>query len=306
MSALVSEIQKRLNIKIIHTSIPPQGMGSSVVFFKDDSGIEYAVKQSDESNNDANVLKILQKFNADIAVPKLIDSFSFEGKSIVILEKIAAPLLESVEVTQMSKYIPSMIENLRRLHKVKSEKAGYLNSDKKYALWQDFLLSTFNGDNHNLDWSEISQREGLDKPLVLDSIDKIISVILKTKFIDSNYSLVHSDFNQRNLFVNPETNELAAIIDWGEAIHGDPIYDFARIRMYIWHFDLGEDAVSEYYRLMNYTEEEKKLDTLYWLSRVIEYLAYYSEELNEFNSGRIKLHQEFLRNFNWNILINQL
>lgn len=301
MNNLIKEIEKRLNIRILDSSIPPQGMGSSVIFLRDDIGNEYAIKQSNENNNDANVLKILLKSNVDIAVPKLIDSFSFEGKSIVILEKISAPLLESVETSQMSKYIPSMVENLRKLHKVNSDKTGFLNSNQKYVLWQDFLLSFFNGNNSNLDWTEIVERQGLDKQLILDSIDKIIKVISKTKFIDSNYSLLHSDFNQRNLFVNPETNDLAAIIDWGEAMYGDPIYDFARIRMYIWHFNLGDKVIEEYYSLLNYTDEQKKLDTLYWLSRVIEYLAYYSEELNEFNTSRIKLHQGFLRNFNWNI-----
>lgn len=301
MRNLIDEIQNRLKIKIIDTSIPPQGMGSSVIFLKDDRGNEYAVKQSDENNNDANVLKILQKSNVDIAVPRLIDNFKFDDKSIVILEKISAPLLDSVETSQMSKYIPSMVENLRKLHQIKSDKTGFLNSSKRYDLWQDFILSFFDGNNTNLDWTEIVERQGLDKQLILDSVNRIIEVISRTKFIDSNYSLLHSDFNQRNLFVNPETNELAAIIDWGEAMYGDPIYDFARIRMYIWHFNLGDNVIEEYYSLVNYSDEQKKLDTLYWLSRVIEYLAYYSEELNEFNTGRIKLHQDYLRNFNWNI-----
>ncbi len=301
MNALIEEIQKRLNIIIVDSTIPPQGMGSSVVFLKDENSNEYAIKQSEENNNDANVLRILQQSNVDLAVPKLIDSFTFEGKSIVILEKISAPLLETIEGMEMSKYIPSMVENLEKLHRVKSDKAGYLNSHQKYNLWKDFLLSFFNGDNSNLDWVKISKREGLDKQLILDSIDKIIEVISKNKFIDSNYSLLNSDFNQRNLFVNSETDELAAIIDWGEAMYGDPIYDFARIRMYIWHFNLGDKAIHEYYKLMNYTKAEKKLDTLYWLSRVIEYLAYYSEELNEFSTRRIRLHQEFLRDFDWDI-----
>ncbi len=300
---LIEEIQKRLNINIIDSSISPQGMGSSVIFLKDDKGNEYAVKQSDENNNDANVLKILQQSNVDIAVPKLIGSFNFEGQSIVVLEKISAPLLESIEVGQMSKYIPSMIENLKTLHKIKSASAGYLNSDKKYKLWQDFLLSIFNDNNPNLDWNTITDRRGLDKYLILNSINKFIKAISNTKFPESNYSLLHTDFNQRNLFVNPKANELAAIIDWGEAMFGDPIYDFARIRMFIWHFNLGDKVIEQYYNLMNYTVEEKKLDTLYWLSRVIEYLAYYSEELNEFNTGRIKLHQDFLSNFAWNAFV---
>ena len=137
---------------------------------------------------------------------------------------------------------------------------------------------------------------------MLQSVEKIIEKIEKIKFDEDSYSLLHIDFNQRNLFVNPDTNEIAAIIDWGEAMFGDPIYDFARVRMLIWHFKLGDEVVQNYYDLMSYTPEQKKLDDLYWLSRVIEYLAYYSEELNEFNTGRIKLHQDFLRNFNWDIL----
>lgn len=301
MNQVINEIQKRLNIKIVNSSIPPQGMGSSVMFLKNEKGDEYAVKQSDENNNDANVLKILKQSNVDIAVPNLIDSFNFEGESIVILEKINFPLLESFEKTEMHKYIPSMIANLKKLHEIKSDVAGYLNSDKKYTYWKDFLLSNFNNENPDLDWQEISKREGLDSKLILESIEKIINVITRTKLIDSNYSLLHSDFNQRNLFIDPKSNELAAIIDWGEAMYGDPIYDFARIRMYIWHFDLGDEVIKNYYYLMQYSEEEKRLDTLYWLSRVIEYLAYYSEKLNEFNIGRIKLHQDYLRNFDWNI-----
>ena len=80
---------------------------------------------------------------------------------------------------------------------------------------------------------------------------------------------------------------------------GDPIYDFARVRMYIWHFNLDDNILRQYYELVAFTHEEKNREELYWLSRVIEYLAYYSEELNDFNLGRIKLHQEFLRQYEW-------
>lgn len=302
MSNLIKEIEKRLNITIVNSNIPPQGMGSSVIFIEDDKGNQYAVKESDAKNNDAKVLEVLQQWNVEIAVPKLINSFTFEGNSIVILEKISAPLLESIEVNEMSKYIPSMIENLKKLHKIKSDVAGYLNSEKKYKYWKDFLLTFFNNHNPNLNWQDISKREGLDTKLILESIERIVNVISNTKFVESDYSLLHSDFNQRNLFVNPDNIELSAIIDWGEAMYGDPIYDFARIRMYIWHFELGDGVIKDYYNLMQYSEEEKKLDTLYWLTRVIEYLAYYSEELNEFNTARIKLHQNFLRNFDWDLI----
>lgn len=107
---------------------------------------------------------------------------------------------------------------------------------------------------------------------------------------------MHTDFNQINLFVDPNSREIAGIIDWGEAIFGDPVYDYARIRLFIWHFNLGFEVLENYYQLLSYTAEQKELENLYFLSRVIEYLAYYSEELNEFNVGRIKLHQNYLEN----------
>jgi len=299
---LVHQIESLIKNKIVRTSIPPQGMGSSVLFVSDNKGNEYAVKISEENNNDANVLKILKENNVTLAVPKLIGNFSFEGKSVVVLEKIDSHLLDSSPFENLRIYIPSMIDNLRNLHTIKSDTAGYLNSDKKYKLWKDFLLSFFDCNNPNLDWKVIYNRKGLDTKLVRDSIQKIIEIIKNTEFISSNYSLLHSDFNQRNLFIDPVSDKISAIIDWGEAMYGDPIFDFARIRMFIWHFNLDDNVVEGYYNLMSYTPEQKKLDTLYWVCRVIEYLAYYSEELNEFNTGRIKLHQNFLKDFNWNIL----
>ncbi len=80
---------------------------------------------------------------------------------------------------------------------------------------------------------------------------------------------------------------------------GDPLYDFARVRMYLWHFNLGNQAVKEYYELMQFTPQQKNLEDLYWLSRIIQYLAWYSEDPDDFNKGRINLHQDYLRVYNW-------
>lgn len=183
---------------------------------------------------------------------------------------------------------------------MKSDKAGFLIGNEDVYDWKKIISAKFNGEDENLDWQEIAQRSSLNKNLVLQSVDNVIKKIEKFEFIDRSYSLLHTDFNQRNLFVNPKTSDIAGIIDWGEAMFGDPIYDFARIRMYIWHFNLNNNVLKEYYGLLPFTSYEKKLEELYWVIRVIEYLAYYSEEMNEFNIGRIKLHQDFLRNYDWN------
>jgi aminoglycoside phosphotransferase (APT) family kinase protein len=120
-----------------------------------------------------------------------------------------------------------------------------------------------------------------------------------TIFDLKEYSLLHTDFNQRNLFVDPKHHEISGIVDWEDAMFGDSVYDFARVRMYLWHFNFSEAAIRDYYDLVDFSADQKKLENLYWLSRVIQYLAWYSEELTEFNVARIKLHQEYLRNYVW-------
>lgn len=302
MDKLIKSLEQRLNTKITTHSTPPQGMGSFVIFVTDIHGNEYAVKVSGEDNNDAVALKILQQHKVNIAVPDLIDDFEFEGKRVVVMERIQSTLFQDVPKEEMVKYIPSMVQNLKELHKVKSDKAGFLNSTEKFDSWKDFLLSRFISDQRKGEWNEIVARKVLDGGLIKKSISSLVDAIQSLHFSQSEYSLLHTDFNQRNLFVDSDSDQVSAIIDWGEATFGDPIYDFARIRMLIWHFDLGDSALKMYYDCLGYDDKQIKLDTLYWVFRVIEYLEFYSEEENVFNLGRIKLHEGFLREFDWGSL----
>lgn len=270
-------------------------MSSSVFFIKTSDNEEYAIKYGADAIKDIPALDLISKNTIDIPIPALIGSFSFEEVPVLILEKVQFPLLESVPTDEMSRYIPSMIKNLRKLHAIKSASAGPLDGPSGRT-WKQIMLGIFTDE---FDWNKVAQREGLDRDLITASVKKMIRKINDTTFEESEYSLLHTDFNQRNLFVNTQNHEVAGIIDWEEAIFGDPIYDFARVHMYLWHFNLGEQAIKGYYDLMDFTPQQKKLEDTYWLSYVIHYLAWYSEELTEFNRERIKLHQGYLQTYNW-------
>lgn len=291
---LILQLEDHLRIKIQDTQTPLQGMDSTVFFIRDVNNQEYAIKYSEGSIVDTIAFKLLKDNGIDILVPKLFNSFQFEGKTVLILEKINYPLLESLSVDQMYRYIPSMVKSLKKIHQVKSVDAGSLTKINQNLNWKKVMLSKFTGSsNHN--WSKIARRKGLETALILKSVEYIVKRIAETKFIDNAYSFLHTDFNQRNLFIDPKSDKIVSIIDWSESMFGDPIYDFARVRMFIWHFNLPESVLEDYHKLLTYTSEEKELENLYWLSMIIEYLVYYSEELSEFNKGRIKLHQDFLR-----------
>jgi thiamine kinase-like enzyme len=302
-----SDFQKRLiayiennfnsNIKLENIDVPPQGMSSSVFFIKLANGTECAVKYGNDAMKDIPALDLIAKKQINLPVPVPVASFVFSDVPVIILKRIQFPLFESVSVEEMQKYVPSIVKNLHELHKIKSDKPGRLGEEYKEETWKGMLLSIFNG--NDFDWTEVAERESLDKELILGSVNNITKKIENTVFDLKDYSLLHTDFNQRNLFVDPLSYEISGIIDWEDAMFGDPLYDFARVRMYMWHFNFNEKSINDYYDLMNFSATQRDLEDLYWLSRVIQYLGWYSEELTEFNLSRIKLHQDYLRNYIW-------
>ncbi len=291
---LINEIERCLSVQIVSTAIPPQGMDSQVFIVKDENKKEYIIKYSNWAINDKLAYELIIKNNLNIPIPRMIGSFNFQDKYVLILEKLDYPLLETTD--NKAKYITSMIANLKEIHKVKSNIAGMLNS-KENITWKEILLSKYNGKDKLLNWGSICKRPLLKPTLIQDSIARLVKNITNTQFITHNYSLLHPDFNQRNLFINPNTADITGIIDWSESMFGDPIYDFARLRMFIWHFKLGKDVLDSYYKLLSFNDEERKLEDIYFTSFIIEYLAYYSEESNEFNNSRIETHQEYLAKY---------
>ncbi len=289
---LIRVLEERLFIKILKITIPPQGMDSQVFIIIDSEAKEFVIKFSKWAFNDKFAYDLINKHKLNIPIPNVLGSFVFQENQVLILEKIYYPLLESVN--DKSKYIPSMINCLKSIHEIKSNTAGLLNT-KLNMTWKEILLSKFNGNDELLDWRIITKRKSLDKDLILKSIDKLVIQIEEKEFLTSNYSLLHPDFNQRNLFIDPDSNKITGIIDWSESMFGDPVYDFARLRMFIWHFNLGEEVLQQYYSLVNFNEKEREIEQIYFVSFIIEYLAYYSEELDEFNKSRLLLHQEYLR-----------
>lgn len=281
----------------MQTSMPPQGMSSSVFFVTLLDGTECAVKYGSHATKDVPVLDLIAQSKIDIPVPTVIASLVLEKVPVLLLKKIPFPLFETVPVTDILLYLPSIVKNLRKLHTITSATPGSVEGGDETKTWKGILLAIFDGTD--FDWPEIATREGLDTDLILNAVERMKQKITATSFDLKEYSLLHTDFNQRNLFVDPSTHEIAAIIDWEEAMFGDPLYDFARIRMYLWHFDMPNEVIQQYYSLLDFTPEQKELEELCWLSRVIQYLAWYSEELNGFNVSRIKLHQEYLRAYDW-------
>lgn len=294
---IIQRISKILNINVLDVTIPKQGMDSQVFILKDQIGNEYAVKYSKETHNDHLALKLIHQHKVNIPVPFEITTFKENSNTVLVFQKIDYPLLESV--SDKGKYIPSMINNLIKIHTIKSKTAGLLSTADHSKTWKEIFLYKYSGKHPSFNWNEISLRNNVDSSLILSSVEKLRKKFEDSFLLNDNYSLIHTDFNQRNLFVDPKSDQLTGIIDWSEAMFGDPLYDFARVRMFIWHFNLSEHILKSYFKSLSLTDESKQLEELYFINLVLEYIAWYSEEQNNFNNGRLTLHQQFLREYKW-------
>lgn len=298
-SQIITIIENILKTTIVATNTPKQGMGSEVFILKNDQGKEFVAKWSNSAHDEYRVLDVVKQLQRDIPIPKVYGYFPYENKGVLLLEKIPFPLLEQINATESHLCIPSVISTLHNIHTITSDQLHVLPHSISQQSWKEWMLSKYSGTHPDFPWTEIVKRDGVDANLILSSVKAIQEKIKQQSFIHNGYSLLHTDFNQRNFFINPQTFEVAGIIDWAEAMYGDPLYDFARVRMYIWHFQLGNETLKTYFNLLNMTREEKQREELYLVDQILHYIAWYSEDNSEFSKGRLKLHQEFLKGYSW-------
>jgi aminoglycoside phosphotransferase (APT) family kinase protein len=258
---------------------------------------DYVVKIGSDTYNDVLAYELLEKEKVRIPIPKIHTHFPTEESYVVVMNKVPYPLLDDLRGKQYQPFIPSMIYNLQKIHQVTRDHIGLLKDGETERTWREELLFRYSGTHPWFPWEEIMKRRVLDAKLIDRTIHQLRERILRISLPENNYSLLHTDFNQKNLFCDPQTNEITGIIDWSEAMFGDPLYDFSRVRIFISHFDLGDESLETYYELTEMTDEEKLREDLYVQCQLVDYLNWYSEDERNPDQGRIALHQKLLKGF---------
>lgn len=88
------------------------------------------------------------------------------------------------------------------------------------ASWRDFLNSV--GDRRHYDWNAAGKHIDIDRvKRILDLIDDLADACPEVR------QLVHGDFGSNNVLTGE--NRITGVIDWSEALFGDPLYDVANI-----------------------------------------------------------------------------
>lgn len=271
---ILARIENLLKCKIIDNVIISQGEGYLVFSFTDENKAKYIAKIGDGALTDALVIDLISKSGLDIPIPKL-KSFLEVPPFITVMESIPGKLLRDIDENQKLTHIKPLIEYLHELHAIKSPDAGEFLSvhQNKNLSWSGFLKLKYSNSHPSFNWGEIIRKIEDNSDLLFQGLENVNKRLKEIDYNGEN-SLMHCDINVSNVIININTNQINGIIDWSEALYGDPLYDFARFRMNLLR-KLGDDGVNEYFRHMNLNEKDKYTEDTYFLCHSLDYINWY-------------------------------
>jgi hypothetical protein len=292
-SGFIEKLLQTINEAISDISLPKQGADSIVFFVKTISGEQFAIKTGVDVSYDISALKLLSSHNIDF-IPKVHFTYEYNNLYVLVTEKIEAPLYQDVPQNEKCFYLESIINRAKSIQSITNPNAGLIEDclTGKGESWNDYLLSKYNGKHRYFSWQEIYKRNGVKQSVVEPAIQNIVQRIFNLKSLKS-YSLIHSDLNQRNLFVNKTTHKIVSIIDWTESLFGDPLFEFARVRMNI-RFNQPENE-NLFISMLKLSKNDIPLEQLYFDIHMLDYVNWYSESWNKTDTRNFRL--EFILDY---------
>lgn len=172
-------------------------------------------------------------FSSDVLPIPPISEIGEVNKSFFAISPFAVGnFLEALPPQELEVASLSVRETFRALRAIEvstSSGFGYWNKNGKanYDSWKDFLLDDGNTSDDSLfrGWREILEASEMG----MDSYNRLWTKFQSLiEYCPEESGVVHSDFVNRNVLV--ADNKISAILDWGSAFFGDPLYEIAWIK----------------------------------------------------------------------------
>ncbi len=164
----------------------------------------------------------------------------------MIMEKI-----EGHPLSDAKKQLHLLGKRLAQVHQIKMEGFGISGLKKT---WGDHLYSCLDQhiryccDNHII------------QPAHAQQIENLFSMHEST-FSAAAPQLLHGDLGNSNIFVQEESDEII-LIDWGDSLNGDPLFDIAMWGTFIGNHEKRHALLEGYQSL---TQLPSDFELLYWL-----------------------------------------
>lgn len=205
-----------------------RGLWSQAFFFRRANN-DYVLRFGNEGESYEKD-RIVSRYSSEkLLIPVVVEIGNVLGHYFAISKRSYGTMIDELKQGEMEKIIPAIIDMLDALRRADvSGTIGYghwgKNEAGQYTSWKDFLLAVGTDDPKNkiYGWRASLQAS----PQGIESFDEIAYKlkVLAEKSYEGRH-LVHTDLLYYNVL--SAGGKISAVIDWGNAIYGDFLYDLA-------------------------------------------------------------------------------
>jgi len=183
----------------------------------------------------------------DLPIPRVAEIGSGLGLHYCVSERVAGQFIDDADASEMVKLIPAvfrMLDALREADIQGLDGIGMLdaNGEAPFTSWPDYLLSVDEETERVSGWHDALE----DSPPTLEIYRNSLGYLRQNVTACPNVRhLLHTDLLHYNVFVSG--NAISGVIDWGNAMIGDFLYDLAHFTFYApWYATMnGIDWLAE-------------------------------------------------------------
>ncbi len=207
----------------------------------------------------------------DELVPETIDlGFQADGapNDYVILSEAPGLVLRDLgdqALDDQPQYLTKIGRVMRSIHEIDAKGAGLLEFGGSetadvprgvHMAWADYIF--LNLRKHIGDCLALGVIDGQ----TVEKINRLFE-LMKPELRDRPSRLLHGDPGTHNICVDPRTTDITCILDWEDALAGDPLFDVAMFSTFQPARRMSDFLAG--YRLANPSQDEQRLLALYFL-----------------------------------------
>jgi hygromycin-B 4-O-kinase len=225
---------------------------------------EYVIRFAATDEDFKKDKKVGDYATATLHVPRIVEIGEALSGYFAISERNHGIFLDDLDADQMRRTLPSLLRSLDEIREIDlSGTKGYgwweAEGAASCATWQEYFIGKL--EDKPGDRTHGWRKKLESSPIGTESFDKA-QAGLETLIDDlpSERHLLHTDFLYRNVLV--QNDEISVLIDWGNSMYGDFLYDIAQL-IYWWPwFPAWKDINIKQEILNHYAEIGLKIPNL--------------------------------------------
>lgn len=166
-----------------------------------------------------------------LPIPRVVEVGETESGFYAVSEWAPGKPLDALSGPEIELVLPQLLDALYELQKLDhsdAQRVGLWRPDGEGPKWGDELLSVAEPRERLAGWRERLDASPYGARVFDEGVAKLRQLAPK---LPEYRGIVHNDLLNRNVLV--DAGKLTGVIDWGNALYGDPLYDIAWF-LYIW------------------------------------------------------------------------